>query len=147
MVGKTASPGRGCVNHVANVPPISLFCFFRKNMTKGNVITGARMNFLYQSADVLLSKKSSKSQQALAQHYTKLMVDISRKSVQRLSKNLKRTICKKCRTLLKPGLNAKFVNKKAGRRKGSQKFGTLCLTCDTEKLFPKTKKADKPKKQ
>ena len=102
--------------------------------------SAARMNFLYQAAHTILDDKNSeeksnskttKSNQIVAAYYTQLMVGIGHKSVLRSSKELKRTICKGCRSLLVPGKTATVKIKTKEKRIGSQ-----CNVCKTEKLFP-----------
>lgn len=136
-------------------------------MSKCNSLTSARLNYLYQSANTLLkesktkSKKSKKTKgkksktqsnekkifknnEKVANYYSQLMVRIGQGAVQRLSKNLKRTICKGCRSLLIPGTNAEIckIDKKQG------KFGSICSLCKTKKMFPikaqKKNKSPKP---
>ena len=111
---------------------------------QGKLQSNARLNFLYQSANLMLSessgKKKSKNLEKVSNYYSQLMITIGHKSVQRLSKDLKRTICKGCRGVLIPGKTAKIIKKKT-------KFGTLCLMCKNQKLFPIEKKASKTEKK
>merc|ERR1711894_528436 len=128
----------------------------------GNVKTkapesAARMNFLYQAAHTILNEdknseqaqkstnssknKTKKSNQIVAAYYTQLMVGIGHKSVLRSSKELKRTICKGCRSLLLPGKTATVKIKTKDKRIGSQ-----CNICKTEKLFPLNHVSKKEKK-
>ena len=122
-------------------------------MSKCNSLTSARLNYLYQSANTLLQesskrktkkiknkksktkineKKICKNNEKVANYYSQLMVRIGQGAVQRLSKNLKRTICKGCRSLLIPGTNAEIckIDKK------QRKFGSVCSMCKTKKMFP-----------
>jgi len=117
-------------------------------MSKCNSQTSARLNYLYQSANVILQeskktkdKKNNKNNEKVANYYSQLMVRIGQGAVQRLSKNLKRTICKGCRSLLVPGTNSKIckIDKK------QRKFGSICSMCQTKKMFPI--KAKKKKSQ
>ena len=112
--------------------------------------SAARMNFLYQAAHTILDDKNSdeksnskttKSNQIVAAYYTQLMVGIGHKSVLRSSKELKRTICKGCRSLLLPGKTATVKIKTKEKRIGSQ-----CNICKTEKLFPLNHVSKKEKK-
>ena len=112
--------------------------------------SAARMNFLYQAAHTILADKNSeeksnskttKSNQIVAAYYTQLMVGIGHKSVLRSSKELKRTICKGCRSLLLPGKTATVKIKTKEKRIGSQ-----CNICKTEKLFPLNHVSKKEKK-
>ncbi len=107
-------------------------------MGKTNNLIASRVNFLYQCSNLLLSqtdsqkrKKKLSGHEKVANHYSKLMINISQKSVQRLSKDIKRTICKGCKSVLKPGVNAKAVLSKKNR-----KIGSLCQLCGEQKLFP-----------
>ena len=124
-------------------------------MSKCNSLTSARLNYLYQSASTILqesknkgnkklkikkknlrkktnAKKICKNNEKVANYYSQLMVRIGQGAVQRLSKNLKRTICKGCRSLLIPGTNAEIckIDKK------QRKFGSICSMCQTKKMFP-----------
>merc|ERR1712012_1061790 len=108
-----------------------------KSMSKSNSLTAARLNFLYQSANLISSQE--KNSQKVAHHYTNLMVNISHKAVQRLSKDLKRTICKRCKGLLKPGVTAKVG-------KEGKKIGAICQTCQAKKQFPIKCKSTKKSK-
>ena len=124
-------------------------------MSKCNSLTSARLNYLYQSASTILqesknkgnkklkiknknlrnktnAKKICKNNEKVANYYSQLMVRIGQGAVQRLSKNLKRTICKGCRSLLIPGINAKIC--KIDRKQ--RKFGSTCSMCKTTKMFP-----------
>ena len=139
----------------------------KRIMTKCNSLTSARLNYLYQSANTLLQesskrkakkkqkiknkesktkineKKICKNNEKVANYYSQLMVRIGQGAVQRLSKNLKRTICKGCRSLLIPGTNAEIckIDKK------QRKFGSICSMCQTKKMFPiKAQKKKSPKK-
>ena len=124
-------------------------------MSKCNSLTSARLNYLYQSANTILQesknkdnkklkikkkdlrkktngKKICKNNEKVANYYSQLMVRIGQGAVQRLSKNLKRTICKGCRSLLIPGITAEIckIDKK------QRKFGSICSMCKTKKMFP-----------
>ena len=111
--------------------------FFRENnMSKSNTLTAARLNFLYQSANLISSPETNSIK--VAHHYTQLMVNISQKAVQRLSKDLKRTICKRCKGLLKPGVTAKVG-------KEGKKIGSICQLCQAKKQFPIQCKGSKKK--
>lgn len=120
--------------------------------------SAARMNFLYQAAHTILNEdkstnsvseeksnssknKNKKSNQIVAAYYTQLMVGIGHKSVLRSSKELKRTICKGCRSLLLPGKTATVKIKTKEKRIGSH-----CNICKTEKLFPLNHVSKKEKK-
>ena len=118
-------------------------------MSKCNSLTSARLNYLYQSANLILEesapkknkkgnklktkdKKNWKNNEKVANYYSQLMTRIGQGAVQRLSKDLKRTICKGCRSLLIPGTNAEIckIDKK------QRKFGSICSMCKTKKMFP-----------
>jgi len=118
-------------------------------MSKCNSQTSARLNYLYQSSNLILEestvknnkkckkskpkdKKNWKNNEKVANYYSQLMTRIGKGAVQRLSKDLKRTICKGCRSLLIPGTNAEIckIDKKL------RKFGSICSMCKTKKMFP-----------
>ena len=131
-------------------------------MSKCNSLTSARLNYLYQSANLILEESTSedknkckkskskdkkkqrnkKNNEKVANYYSQLMTRIGQGAVQRLSKDLKRTICKGCRSLLIPGTNAEIckIDKK------QRKFGSICSMCKTKKMFPiKAMKKKSPK--
>ncbi len=57
-----------------------------------------RMNFLYQAANMVKNDELSK-------FYSQQLLSVSHKLVIRLNPSIKRTICKKCKSILVPGRN------------------------------------------
>merc|ERR1712037_588306 len=77
-----------------------------------------RMNFLHQAAACVLKSTGNKVlSAALGSH----MLAVGQKSQVRLSKDIKRTICKGCHLLLVPGASAKLREASFCRRKDPQK--------------------------
>ncbi|XP_030760139.1 ribonuclease P protein subunit rpr2-like [Sitophilus oryzae] len=86
-----------------------------------------RMNYLYQICNAMATQ--SKASHRASVQYSNLMINISKKAVQRLDVEIKRTICKGCRSLLLPGITCKVRIKK-------KKLLHHCLLCSTTKVFP-----------
>ncbi|KAJ8980681.1 hypothetical protein NQ317_013293, partial [Molorchus minor] len=64
-----------------------------------------RMNYLYQASNTLITENAASN--IAASLYMNLLVNVSKKTVQRLDIEIKRTICKGCRNLLLAGLTCK----------------------------------------
>lgn len=86
-----------------------------------------RMNYLYQ-----LSEYWSKSNPNLAAHYSKLMISISKKSVLRLDRSIKRSICKGCGVFLVEGetLRSHYTKEHEGQ------MVNICNRCGVSKRYP-----------
>merc|ERR1712192_89772 len=88
-----------------------------------------RMNFLHQAAACVLKSTGNKVlSAALGSH----MVAVGQKSQVRLSKEIKRTVCKGCHLLLVPGVSATVTV--TGPRK-EKKVNLLCHLCKTQRSF------------
>nr|CAH7765055.1 unnamed protein product [Callosobruchus chinensis] len=85
-----------------------------------------RMNYLYQAANTLATENESKHVASI--HYINLMQNISKKTVQRLDIDTKRTICKGCKSLLLAGVNCKVRLKK-------KRLHWTCSLCGRTKTF------------
>ncbi|KAL1497722.1 hypothetical protein ABEB36_008632 [Hypothenemus hampei] len=85
-----------------------------------------RMNYLLQLANQLITQ--NKSSYIASLQYTNLMINISKKAVQRLDIDIKRNTCKGCRSILIPGITSKIRIKK-------KKMNVHCLNCSTLKIF------------
>ncbi|XP_051978253.1 ribonuclease P protein subunit p21-like isoform X2 [Xyrauchen texanus] len=71
-----------------------------------------RLNFLYQAARCVLAQNSENIE--LARFYCFTQKTISKRLVLRQDPSVKRTICKKCCTLLVPGVTSTVRQKNAG---------------------------------
>lgn len=95
----------------------------------------ARLSHLYQSANLLAT-----SNPALAQMYSKTMIQIARKNVIKISPTIKRRICKSCSALLTPGVTSKseIVNPAMDKKnnKNSERLEITCTKCQKIKRFP-----------
>jgi ribonuclease P protein subunit RPR2 len=60
-----------------------------------------RIEFLYR-----ISQKTVKKEPYLAQRYIDLILRISQRTKTKIPQHIKRSICKKCKTLLIPGYNS-----------------------------------------
>ncbi|XP_035694732.1 ribonuclease P protein subunit p21-like [Branchiostoma floridae] len=88
-----------------------------------------RMNFLYQMAHTVMSVNPKNVQ--LARYYTSTLKNISKTCVQRQDPSVKRTICKRCDSLLIPGVTA-TVRIRAKREKH---VVVTCLECRMVRRF------------
>ncbi|CAH1274103.1 RPP21 [Branchiostoma lanceolatum] len=88
-----------------------------------------RMNFLYQMAHTVMSVNPNNAQ--LARYYTSTLKRISKNCVQRQDPSVKRTICKRCDSLLIPGVTA-TVRIRAKREKH---VVVTCLECRMVRRF------------
>ncbi|KAF3078045.1 hypothetical protein TWF569_003050 [Orbilia oligospora] len=94
----------------------------------------SRLSFLHQASSVLPS-----SSIGLSRYYTSHLLSVSRKSVQRLSPAVKHTICKRCSSLLLPGITSttRVENKsKNGKKPWADVVVVTCGFCGCTKRFP-----------
>ncbi|XP_066262615.1 uncharacterized protein Rpp21 [Euwallacea similis] len=85
-----------------------------------------RVNYLLQLANQLSMENPSSYIASL--QYTNLAVSISKKAVQRLDTDIKRELCKRCRSILIAGVTCKIRIKK-------KKIIKRCLKCTQAKVF------------
>jgi len=90
-----------------------------------------RINFLFQVAH--LAVKQNGGATSLARFYALTLGSIAKKNVIKLDASIKRTLCRKCFTLLIPGVTA-TVRTRHRRRRCHQVV--TCLECRTNKRFP-----------
>lgn len=90
-----------------------------------------RMNFLYQVASLLLEREQTPSR--LVSLYGHALHMISRRIQAKLDPSIKRTLCKKCSTLLWPGITC---TERLRGGKGKKRQTITCLVCGTIKRFP-----------
>jgi ribonuclease P protein subunit RPR2 len=113
----------------------------------------ARLSHLYQ-ASTALSIKTTTDEPAnyqscfsnLSRFYISHLRSIAKKSVLRLDPSVKRTICKKCDSLLIPGVSClhRIENtSKGGKKKWADVLVVECTACKTVKRFPMGKKEPK----
>ncbi|KAJ3649235.1 hypothetical protein Zmor_020988 [Zophobas morio] len=88
--------------------------------------TFQRMNYLYQACNATATENAASNSASIL--YSNLLVAISKKAVQRLDIDLKRTLCKGCRSLLLAGVNCKVRIKK-------KRSIWICTNCSTSKVF------------
>ncbi|KAL3288547.1 hypothetical protein HHI36_002986 [Cryptolaemus montrouzieri] len=69
-----------------------------------------RINYLYQAANELMAINSANIH--LSRACSNLMIQVSKKCVQRIDVDIKRKICKACKTILVPGISCKIRIKK-----------------------------------
>ncbi|CAM1310701.1 RPP21 (predicted) [Pycnogonum litorale] len=87
-----------------------------------------RINYLYQASQVVSAV--GKKNEGLARYYSNLMCNISRKSLQKIDYTVKRKVCKKCQSVLDPGVNC--IARHGGKRKH---VVVTCLICGMNKRF------------
>ncbi|XP_059425380.1 ribonuclease P protein subunit p21-like [Carassius carassius] len=106
-----------------------------------------RLNFLYQAAHCALAQNPENTE--LARFYCLTQKTISKRLVLRQDPSLKRTICKKCCTLLIPGVTSTVLQKRGPMRQ--RKTVVRCLSCGLIKQFPNNPKhelwVDQPEAQ
>ncbi|CAG9766049.1 unnamed protein product [Ceutorhynchus assimilis] len=88
--------------------------------------TFQRINYLYQLCNKLTTE--NRAAHIASNHYSNLAVNISKKAVQRLDIDIKRTLCKGCRSILIPGVTCKIRIKK-------KKVLKHCMKCSRVKVF------------
>ncbi|XP_041036030.1 ribonuclease P protein subunit p21 [Carcharodon carcharias] len=89
-----------------------------------------RLNFLYQAAHCVLGQNPEN--QELARFYCYTQRSISKRLVLRQDPSVKRSICKRCSSLLLPGLTATVRQRKRRQRLTIVR----CLSCGLTKRFP-----------
>lgn len=90
-----------------------------------------RMNFLHQAAHCVLSQNPENSE--LARFYCFTQRTIAKRLVLKQDPSVKRTICKKCSSLLMPGVTSTTKQKRKKRR--TRFTVTRCLNCGQSKTF------------
>ncbi|CAG8460857.1 14549_t:CDS:2 [Ambispora leptoticha] len=95
-----------------------------------------RMNFLYQAAALMTTTTFvQESTRSLGRFYVNTMRNISKKQVLRIVPSIKRNICKRCDSLLVPGLTSR-ARVKSRRQK---QLEIECIECKAIKIFPAKK--------
>ncbi|CAL8256127.1 unnamed protein product [Merluccius merluccius] len=90
-----------------------------------------RLNYLHQAAHCVLAQNTSND--ALARFYSFTQRTIAKRLVLRQDPSVKRTLCKKCCSLLIPGVTATCRQRRKGRR---TRFTVVrCLSCGQTKSF------------
>ncbi|XP_019881338.1 ribonuclease P protein subunit p21 [Aethina tumida] len=85
-----------------------------------------RMNYLYQICNSMAAEDLTSN--AVASKYSDLIIKVARKTVQRIGINVKRTLCKRCRSLLVAGVTCKVRIKK-------KRVVWNCLRCNLSKEY------------
>ncbi|XP_053563530.1 ribonuclease P protein subunit p21 isoform X2 [Bombina bombina] len=89
-----------------------------------------RLNFLYQAAHCVLAQNPENVELARFYCHTERM--ISQRLVLRQDPSIKRTICKRCSSLLLPGVTSTVRQKK---HHGQRRTVVRCLSCGHTKRF------------
>ncbi|XP_061594028.1 ribonuclease P protein subunit p21 [Cololabis saira] len=90
-----------------------------------------RLNYLYQAAHCVLSQNPNNVE--LARFYCFTQKTIARRLVLRQDPSVKRTLCKKCCSLLIPGVTATTRQRRKNRK---TRFTVLrCLSCSQRKTL------------
>uniref|UniRef100_A0A3B4A4R1 Uncharacterized protein n=1 Tax=Periophthalmus magnuspinnatus TaxID=409849 RepID=A0A3B4A4R1_9GOBI len=90
-----------------------------------------RLNFLYQAAHCVLAQNPDNIE--LARFYCFTQKTIARRLVLRQDPSVKRTLCKKCCSLLIPGVTATIRQK--SKLNNARFTVTTCLSCGEKKAF------------
>ncbi|XP_026861313.1 ribonuclease P protein subunit p21 isoform X2 [Electrophorus electricus] len=106
-----------------------------------------RLNFLYQAAHCVLAQNPENIE--LARFYCFTQKTIAKRLVLRQDPSVKRTICKKCCSLLIPGVTSTVRQRRGSRR---QRVTVVrCLSCGFTKTFQNNPKyhlwVDQPEAQ
>ncbi|XP_017548818.1 ribonuclease P protein subunit p21 [Pygocentrus nattereri] len=106
-----------------------------------------RLNFLYQAAHCVLAHNPENVE--LARFYCFTQKTIAKRLVLRQDPSVKRTICKRCCSLLIPGVTSTVRQKRGPRR---QRVTVIrCLSCGLTRRFPNNPKhqlwVDQPEAQ
>ncbi|XP_030060018.1 ribonuclease P protein subunit p21 isoform X1 [Microcaecilia unicolor] len=89
-----------------------------------------RLSFLYQAAHCVLAQNPENVE--LARFYCHTQKTISKRLVLRQDPSVKRTICKRCYSLLLPGITATVRQR---RHYGQRRTVVRCLSCGLTKRF------------
>ncbi|MEE6470072.1 hypothetical protein FKM82_008852 [Ascaphus truei] len=89
-----------------------------------------RLNFLYQAAHCVLAQNPENV--ALSRFYCHTQRMIGKRLVLRQDPSVKRTICKRCSSLLVPGITSTVRQKK---HYGQRQTVVRCLSCGLTKRF------------
>ncbi|XP_031724172.1 ribonuclease P protein subunit p21 [Anarrhichthys ocellatus] len=90
-----------------------------------------RLNYLYQAAHCVLSQNPENVE--LARFYCFTQKTIARRLVLRQDPSVKRTLCKKCCSLLVPGVTASTRQRRKNRK---ARFTVVrCLSCEQSKTL------------
>lgn len=102
----------------------------------------ARLSHLYQASTVLAAPTEAGDapvSPALSRFYLQNLRAIAKKSVMRLDPSIKRTICKRCDSLLVPGVSSthRIENpSKGGKKSWADVLVVECNACGAVKRFP-----------
>lgn len=90
-----------------------------------------RINYLYQAAHLIASQKPQNID--MASSYIHVLKSVRNRRVLKIDPHMKRTFCKKCSSLLIPGLTSSVRVKSKGKKK---KYTVIkCLKCNTVKRY------------
>ncbi|KAI5962463.1 uncharacterized protein KGF55_003539 [Candida pseudojiufengensis] len=107
----------------------------KKNITPQipNKDNFSRISYLYNLSNALTTIDPN-----LSRGYNRNLDLISKKTVSKISPSLKRTVCKRCHTLLIPGLTMSMRIENLSRKQNPQNdvFVTKCLQCSKLKRYP-----------
>ncbi|OXA61277.1 ribonuclease P protein subunit rpr2 [Folsomia candida] len=91
----------------------------------------SRINYLFQAAQQVVQ-----SAPMLSQHYGEIITLISEKTVAKLDYTMKRSMCKKCKAILVPGVNMSYRLRKRKHRKCNPTMVITCKCCNEVKSLP-----------
>ncbi|RLP66947.1 hypothetical protein L150_05730 [Candida albicans Ca529L] len=96
----------------------------------------ARISYLYQISNQFYL--AHPEYQALSRGYNRNLDLIAKKTVIKLSPHIKRTLCKKCNTMLIPGLTMSMYIENLSKQKSQHNdvFVNKCLNCGKCTRFP-----------
>ncbi|EMR11477.1 hypothetical protein PNEG_00492 [Pneumocystis murina B123] len=111
----------------------------------------ARISFLYQAANVYTSHsilnqntyvdKDIQSKLALSRFYINTAKKIARKAVLKINSSIKRTLCRRCDTILLPAITSsiRIENLSKNNKEEADTMIITCNFCNTQKRYPTLK--------
>ncbi|KTW30647.1 hypothetical protein T552_00363 [Pneumocystis carinii B80] len=111
----------------------------------------ARISFLYQAANIYTSysilnqntyaNEDIQSKLALSRFYINTAKKIARKAVLKINPSIKRTLCRRCDTILLPAITSsiRIENQSKNNKKEADTMVITCNFCNTQKRYPTLK--------
>ncbi|KTW32048.1 uncharacterized protein T551_00730 [Pneumocystis jirovecii RU7] len=106
----------------------------------------SRFSFLYQAANIYATHSilnqdkyiNSHSEQALSKFYINTAKKIARKAVLKINPSIKRTLCRRCDTILLPGITSSIkIENFSKKNKNKADISVItCNFCNTQKKYP-----------
>jgi len=108
----------------------------KNNKDKVRVIVLERINVLFKLGIVAVRSRDY----SIARRYGELIYRISMRLRVKIPRNIKRWICRNCRVIMVPGLNAKIRTRRDGR---TLRIITRCMVCGWIHRYEFVKRGEK----